>query len=85
MSEKHIYDDAKGSSDIQGLGSIMMELMETETWISDPSCLILQHPEKWKDSHGIKSFLHDTSIHDLEYLKQASGIFSPLKAECAES
>ncbi|KAL8671531.1 MAG: hypothetical protein Q9168_003976 [Polycauliona sp. 1 TL-2023] len=70
MTEKRIYDDTKGSLDIRGLGSIMMELMETETWISDPGSLVLQHPEKWKDSHGIKSFLHDIPIHDIEYLKQ---------------
>ncbi|KAI4219487.1 MAG: hypothetical protein L6R36_008293 [Xanthoria steineri] len=84
MSEKRIYDDASGSQDIRGLGSIMMELMETETWISDPSSLVLQHPEKWKDSHGIKSFLHDIPIHDLEYLKQVSYVFSASKPESTE-
>lgn len=62
----------------------MMELMETETWISDPSSLVLQHPEKWKDSHGIKSFLHDIPIHDLEYLKQVSYVFSASKPESTE-
>lgn len=50
----------------------MMELMEPETSLLDPGSITLQHPEKWKDSLGIKSFLaatNESRLVDLEKVR----------------
>lgn len=55
--------------DVRSVGTMMMELMEPETSLSNPGSITLQHPERWKDSLGIKSFLAATAMSRLIDLK----------------
>ena len=60
------------SKDVKSVGTLMMELMEPETSLLDPGSITLQHPEKWKDSLGIKSFLaatNESRLVDLEKVR----------------
>lgn len=72
MIDRRIYSRESTVIDTRGLGNIMMELMETETWIRGDGSLKLQHPEKWRNNHGIDSFLEETMNGDIERLKKAS-------------
>ncbi|KAL9611410.1 MAG: hypothetical protein Q9167_003951 [Letrouitia subvulpina] len=72
MIEEKAFDKEKEKVDVRGIGNVMMELMENQTWIADPGSITLQHPEKWKDCHGIKSFLRETATSTVAMLKKAS-------------
>lgn len=58
--------------DLQGLGSIMIELMEPSTHDMDPKSQALRHPEKWDGREGIVRFLNDTATLQLEKLRSFS-------------
>ena len=50
----------------------MMELMEPETFILEPNCVVLRNADAWKDGHGIKDFLAATQQSTLKMLKDVS-------------
>ena len=59
-------------NDIRSVGSVMMELMEPETFILEPQSIILKNADEWKDGLGIKDFLAATQCSTLETLKNVS-------------
>ena len=58
--------------DIGSIGSVMMELMEPNTYIVEPSTIILRNPDLWKDALDITGFLKATSDRSLEELRGVS-------------
>lgn len=72
MIEGRAFDKEKEKIDVRGVGNVMMELMENQTWVANPGSITLQHPEKWQDCHGIKSFLQETTTSTVARLKKAS-------------
>ena len=58
--------------DIVSIGSVMMELMEPNTYIVEPGTTMLRNPDLWKDALGIIDFLMATSARSLEELREVS-------------
>ncbi|MCJ1473169.1 hypothetical protein MMC13_001820 [Lambiella insularis] len=44
-------------TDIRGIGKVMIELMEPDSFVQDPTSLDLRRPEVWSENQGIVSFL----------------------------
>ena len=59
-------DPESEKNDIRSVGSVMMELMEPETFILEPHSVVLRNADVWKDGHGIKDFLTATQHSTLE-------------------
>ena len=58
--------------DVSSVGTIMMEIMEPATFLTNPESIELQYPERWNDSLEIKSFLSATAKADLARLQGVS-------------
>ena len=70
--ENRRLDPDSEKNDIRSVGSVMMELMEPETFILEPHSVALRKADVWKDGHGIKDFLAATQQSTLETLKNVS-------------
>ena len=56
--------------DVQGIGRILMELMEPATFMDDPDTVSLREPERWNERQAIISFLEATVTGTLEELEE---------------